>query len=187
MSEQRNRLVAATALAMACEQTPTVASIVKLAGVSRNTFYEFFDDVEHARAAGKVRSQQRLEHALRAAEQRSRTPVERWRALAQAWLDWALDWPVEASLILQGGTAALSAAGRELEGALARSIVTLRASGLVVAGDSASHVTAVAAAGEVFARKLVAKQMTKVEWESGATARDALERAIVDIAVRLLH
>src|SRR4051812_21174997 len=100
--EQRMRLLAATAISLAKEPAPSVAHVVKLARVSRNTFYEYFDDLAHARTAVAQRSQQRLEQQLRVAEQRTRTPVERWRALVHAFLEWVSSAPAEALLCLQG-------------------------------------------------------------------------------------
>jgi AcrR family transcriptional regulator len=64
----------------------TVAEIVELAGVSRNTFYEHFEDV--AAISGELTSAAALAIAsdLRDATWQMRTPVERLRALGMAWL-----------------------------------------------------------------------------------------------------
>jgi AcrR family transcriptional regulator len=187
MSDQRARLVAATALVFAREQAPTVAAVAKLARASRNTFYEYFDDLEHARAAGELRARRRLEDALRAAEQRARTPVERWREIVQAWLGWVLESPAESQLLVVGDARGLSAAGRELEAAFTRSLALVRASGLNGGSQDATRVTAVAAAAEVLARALVVEQLSKPDADATAAERQRLERALVDVAVRLLR
>src|SRR5262245_26042024 len=86
LAGQRERVLAATAMAAIREAAPAVASIVRLAGVGRNTFYEYFDDVPHALEASEIAVGRRLEELLRDAESSARTPVERWRVLAHAWL-----------------------------------------------------------------------------------------------------
>ena len=121
--EQRARLLSATALAIvrapiASEQT--IGSVVKLAGVSRNTFYEYFDDLPHARVAAEQRAEQRLLVQLRAAEAQTRTPVERWRALGHAWMMWVTTGPAEAFLCLDRVRSGLSVAGRALEAVAGR-------------------------------------------------------------------
>jgi AcrR family transcriptional regulator len=186
MSQQRTRVLAATALAFAQGGVPSVAAVAKLARVSRNTFYEYFDDVEHARAAAALRARQRLEAALGEAQRRARTPVERWRELTQAWFGWALVFPAEARLVLTGEAQGLSEAGRELEGAFTRSLGFMRASGLNTPTPDAVRVTAVAAAGEVLARSLIV-EAASADDASSAGPRQRLERALVDIAVRLLR
>ncbi|HTQ02926.1 MAG TPA: hypothetical protein VMI54_03675 [Polyangiaceae bacterium] len=187
MSEQRARLTSATAIAFARNAAPTVATVASVARVSRNTFYEYFDDLEHARGAGEARARRRLEVALREAEQRARTPVERWRELVQAWVAWVLEFPEESRLVLAGRDSGLSVAGGELAGAFTRSLALARAAGLNAATQDAIRVTAVAAAAEVTARALSVEQMTTEAGAMSAPARERLERALVDIAVRLLR
>jgi len=180
------RLVVATALALARDDAPTVATVVKLAGVSRNTFYEYFDDLEHARAAAERRAEQELERTLRSAEAQTRTPVERWRSLAHAWIEWLSHGPAGARLVLRDASSGLSAAGRLLEAALVRSLATLRASG--VAGEhDVLRVTAVAAAGEAYARRLSASLLTENGPVPAARELERIERSLVDVAVRLLR
>jgi AcrR family transcriptional regulator len=188
--EQRARLLSATALAIARApdaSEPTIGSVVTLAGVSRNTFYEYFDDLAHARAAAEQRAEHRLVMRLRAAEGQTRTPVERWRALSHAWMAWVTAAPADALLCLDRVRSGLSAAGRTFEAACARSLETLRSSG-IRAQDPGARVTAVAAAGEVMARRFVA------EWSSAApnppgldAERERMERTLTDVAARLLR
>jgi len=189
--EQRARLLSATALAIA--RAPegsevTIGSVVGLAGVSRNTFYEYFDDLAHARVAAEQRAEHRLLARLRAAEEQTRTPVERWRALSQAWMSWVAGSPAEALLCLERVRAGLSSAGLALEAACSRSLDTLRSSGIRAQDPDGARVTAVAAAGEVLARRFVA------DWSRLAPGparldgeRERMERALADVAVRLLR
>lgn len=189
IQEQRARLLGATALAIVGAPEPndvTIANVVKLAGVSRNTFYEYFDDLAHARAAAEQRAEQRLVALLRGAEERTRTPIERWRALSHAWMAWVASAPAEASLCLDRARSGLTVAGGALEAACSRSLETLRSSGIRGQDPDGSRVMAVAAAGEAMARRLVA------EWSTLSPARldserERIERALADVAVRLLR
>ena len=48
---QQERVIAAVAAVVATGRELSVASVVEHAGIGRNTFYEYFDDVEHALSA----------------------------------------------------------------------------------------------------------------------------------------
>ncbi len=189
MTEQRSRLISAAAVVFVMGSAPTVAAVAKAARVSRNTFYEYFDDLEHVRAAGELRAQRRLQAALGVAERRARTPVERWREIIRAWLDWVLEFPAESQLILTVKTGGMSAAGHELEIAFSRALAIARASGLGGASQdaTATRVMAAAAAAEVLARSLIAERMSTTDEVPTARERQILERSLVDIAVRLLR
>jgi AcrR family transcriptional regulator len=82
---QRARLLSATAVVLATEPAPTVAAVIRVAGVGRNTFYEYFDHFEHARDALFGELERWLVEALRAAEESVRTPVEAFRSLSARW------------------------------------------------------------------------------------------------------
>lgn len=185
LGEQRARLMAATALAAAEGGTATVARVVKLAGTSRNTFYEYFDDAEHALAAAEERSRARLEHALGHALGEARTPVERLRALARAWVAWGLGEPAEARWCLSKPEGALGAAGQVLERALTRALAASRAAGVQATEHDSLRVIATAAAGEALLRRVLsAAQSSDAERERAA---NRCEKALVDVAVRLLR
>lgn len=62
-STQRERVLAATAAAFA-EGTASVNRIVAIAGIGRATFYELFDDAEHAIATVRERVLARARHEL---------------------------------------------------------------------------------------------------------------------------
>jgi AcrR family transcriptional regulator len=175
-----------------------VASIVRRAGVGRNTFYEYFDDVGHALEAAKATVLRRLEEQMADAESTARTPVERWRALARAWLGFAEDEPQAMLLGLTidaRSTGAVSPGAMVLEAALARSLETLRNAGVTAPPAGAERVLAVAAVGEGFARAIGRARMASKNEQSSGPARarnetferERLERSLVDVAVRLLR
>jgi AcrR family transcriptional regulator len=66
---QQERVIAAIAALAAAGSELSVANVVEHAGIGRNTFYEYFDDVDHAltsinrRARGELST--RVERALR--------------------------------------------------------------------------------------------------------------------------
>jgi AcrR family transcriptional regulator len=190
LAEQKERLVAATARAYALHASPSVAHVIEIAGVGRGTFYEYFDDVEHAGAAAVGATQRRMEHALRAAEARSRTPVERFRALAADWLTVA-ETDAAGTLValrVEPGARTLSAIGAAFEAALTRSLGVLAMSGMNHGATDPLRVLAVAAAAESFARGVAVHSLPT----EGAPVpppfdRAAAERALVDVAVRLLR
>lgn len=194
LAEQKERLVLATARAFALHAAPNVANVIEIAGVGRGTFYEYFDDVEHARAAVVSSMQRRTEQVLRAAEARSRTPVERFRALAAAWLELADAEPASALVALRidaGVRSALSPLGGVLEGALTRSLAALTQSGMMRAERDPLRTLAVAAAAEAYARS-AASHALGGELSTGSSGgspfdRAAVERALVDVEVRLLR
>jgi AcrR family transcriptional regulator len=197
LAEQRERVLAATALVAAGEASPSVASIVRRAGVGRNTFYESFDDVGRAVEAAVDAVVRRLERALREVESTSRTPVERWRALARVWLAFAADEPQAMLLVLAIGAHsphAISSGGAVLEAALVRSLETLRNAGVAAPPASAERLLSVTAAGEAFARAVARAGVTPDEALSvpnrtatETSERERFERALADVAVRLLR
>src|SRR6188768_4079764 len=84
---QRERVIAAVATLSARDPELSVASVVELAGIGRNTFYEYFDDLEHALAATRSRALREFAARVTSALQVARTPLERVRALARAWTE----------------------------------------------------------------------------------------------------
>jgi AcrR family transcriptional regulator len=191
LAEQKERLVAATARAFAIHAAPSVAHVIEIAGVGRGTFYEYFDDVEHARAAAVSTMQRRVEQALRGAEARSRTPVERFRALASEWLSLAGSDPAETLVALRveaNGARTLSPVGVAFEAALTRAVGASAMSGVSRVAIDPLRTLAVAAAAESFARGVAVHSLPT---DGGAVTppfdRGAAERALVDVAVRLLR
>jgi AcrR family transcriptional regulator len=84
---QRERLISALAALSATERELSIANVVELAGIGRNTFYEYFDDVEHALTVIKTRALRDLVTRLESSVRAARTPLERIRALARAWAE----------------------------------------------------------------------------------------------------
>src|SRR5262245_54605437 len=83
MTEQRARLLRATGVA-AANGNLNVSAVVAIAGVSRATFYEFFDDAEHARASAEEWIGLEIARALDVAKS------SRWdvlREICAVWLD----------------------------------------------------------------------------------------------------
>jgi AcrR family transcriptional regulator len=187
--EQKARLLSATALALARSANATIADVVNVAGVSRNTFYEYFDDLAHARVAAEQRAEHRLATLLRGAEEQTRTPVERWRALSHSFMSWVMSAPADALLCLEGVRSGLSNAGRALETAFSRSLSIVRAAGVRAQDQDGLRAVALAATGEAFARRIIAERWSNPPPEPGRLERERerAERALADAAVRLLR
>jgi AcrR family transcriptional regulator len=195
IAEQKERLVEATALAAVHEPPVSVSSIVRRAGVGRNTFYEYFDDIAHAVEAAESAALRHIEKSLSDAESNSRTPVERWRSLARAWLTFAATEPESALLVLGVDVRAKRATSKGaavLEAALLRSLETLKSAGVTSPPASAERLLAVAAVGEAFARAcarhaLAVSPAGMPQGVNDDVERERLERSLVDVAVRLLR
>ncbi len=184
LSEQRDRLLAATARILVGDGPRNVARVIALAGVGRSTFYEYFDDLEHAQRAALAAVAHRVEESLAAAERRSRTPVERLRALAAAWLAEVEDDPAAMLLALVTHRDALSLAGSAFERAIARALEVVASSGVSTAREPL-RVRAVAAAAEAFARPYATACLAADP--APVAVRIAAERVLVNVAVRLLR
>jgi AcrR family transcriptional regulator len=98
---QRERVIAALAALSVAEKELSIANVVELAGIGRNTFYEYFDDIEHALSVIKTRALRDLATRLEANAQAARTPLERIRALARAWSESLFSDPPLARLALR--------------------------------------------------------------------------------------
>jgi AcrR family transcriptional regulator len=120
---QRERVIAAIAAISATERELNVSNVVELAGIGRNTFYEYFDDLDHALVAIKSRALRELAARVEVALQAARTPLERIRALARVWAENLLENPAQVKLALQAQAqlkeaTQLSALGQYLSGVL---------------------------------------------------------------------
>ena len=153
-AEHRERLLRATAEVLS-EGPLTVARIVERAGVGRSTFYEFFDSPEHLLEQLEQRLLRSLEGALEAALAEARTPLEKLRAIARAWLTALEERTLEAEVALsrRPGRALLSAPGELLHQTLQRTVeIARRDLGWFKATDDVS-VLAAAAAAETIGRR----------------------------------
>jgi AcrR family transcriptional regulator len=104
---QQERVIAAIAAVSASGRELSVASVVEHAGIGRNTFYEYFDDVDHALSAIKSRARRDLVARVELALQTARTPLERIRALARGWVENLSADPALARLALRAQAAGL--------------------------------------------------------------------------------
>lgn len=177
-AQHRERLLLAASDVLA-EGPLTVARIAARAGVGRSTFYEFFDSPDHLLEQLEQRVLKGLESSLSVALVSARTPLERVRAIARAWLGELSARPVEARVALtpRASSALLSPAGKVLHGALSRSAVAARAMGVgfLSATDDASLLAAAAAVEAVTRQHL-----------AGPELPDA-PRVLTDIVAKLLR
>jgi AcrR family transcriptional regulator len=179
-AEQRERVVAAIVEVAADGRELSVASVVEAAGIGRNTFYEYFDDVEHALRAISGRARSDFMSRVDTALQLARTPLERVRALARVWAESLIADPAVAKLALRAepssrDPAQLSALGRHLAEVLENEVVSRSAlPGL----SDRLRTTAVAALFDVVGRAQLA---------DGPMAPEELQRVLADLAVRLLR
>lgn len=177
---QRERVIAAIAALSEAGRELTIANVVELAGIGRNTFYEYFDDVEHALTAIKSRALREFVVRLEGALVQARTPLERIRALARAWAENLLENPAMVRLALRAQpelveSTQLSALGQHLVSVLsaereARSALPGLAEPL--------RVLVVAAAFDAVSRAYPNPRPMLVE---------ELQRVLADLSLRLLR
>ncbi len=176
-AEQRERLLAATAAVAASGRELNVANVVARAGVGRNTFYEYFDDFTHALHALSARSRHELSLLIVGELEAARTPLERVRALARAWVRNARADVERAALMLRqqlpSDFAATSPLGEQLKQALEAE------------REARSMLPGLADARKVAATVAVFEALTRSELARPAT--QDLAAALADLAVRLLR
>lgn len=177
-AQQRERLLLATA-EMFDGRTVTVSRIVAHAGVSRNTFYEHFDDAEHALASVTQRALELFSRAAVQAATASRTPFDELRALARAWMEVVEQHPdiVELGLRSHESSASLSAVGAQFLGIARTAIERARRDALVVAEPQQAALVAAAGSAEALARSVI----------HGESTIDSAARALFDVLARTLH
>jgi AcrR family transcriptional regulator len=177
-AQHRARLIIATAEVLA-EGPATVARIAERAGVGRSTFYEFFDSPEHVQSHLVERVQGALRTGLATALQSARTPLERFRALARAWLSELEARPLEAKVALtpRASSDLLSPAGVILLGALRDGAELARQHGMswTSSSDDASLLAAAAAVATVTRQHLTGPALVEAP------------RALSEILTRLLR
>jgi len=98
---QRERVIAAVLAIGATDRELSVASVVEVAGIGRNTFYEYFDDLEHALLAIKSRALRDFAAQVEAGLSIARTPLERVRTLARVWAENLLENAAQARFALR--------------------------------------------------------------------------------------
>jgi AcrR family transcriptional regulator len=122
-AEQKDRLVRWIAEAYR-EHGPslTVQHVVEAAGVGRNTFYEYFDGLEHALDFAAQSHAKLVRERIVNAVDAARTPIAKLRELSRAWCNEVQADPANAALLLRPGADARSA-GARMFGALLLDIV----------------------------------------------------------------
>ena len=110
-AEQKARLVGWIAeVYLARGAALTVHDVVQAAGVGRNTFYEYFDGLEHALDYAAQTHAKVLHERLMSAVETVRTPIAKLRELSRTWFDEVASDPAHAALLLRVRANARSAA-----------------------------------------------------------------------------
>jgi AcrR family transcriptional regulator len=84
---QRERVIGAIVALSGSKRELNLVNVIERAGIGRNTFYEYFDDIEHALLAVQVRAVRELATRIDAALREARTPLARMRAVSRAWVE----------------------------------------------------------------------------------------------------
>ena len=153
-----------------------MATLSRAAGVGRNTFYEHFADVNAVLREARSAALGGVVRELERAEAAARTPIEKLRAVARAWVTSvaAGGEMLRASLDASGAQGA--AADAPLHRVLTRIAAEARSAGATSAAPESLRVWAAVGAFEIVARRL------------GADADVALaSRTLADLAVRMFR
>ncbi len=163
------------------EREPSVSRVAALSRVGRASFYEFFDDFEHALGIVRSLSIDGLDRALDAALTRERAPVAALRSLTQEFLESLQRWP-EASLVaLASDGEETSPLGRSFERALRRWFGASQSAGLITPGSDPDRLLLATGAAEAFARRVA------IRAAAGAPAVLDAGKQLSDALLRLLR
>ena len=179
MQAQRERLLRAVAAA-AVEGEPNVSRVAALARAGRASFYEFFDDFEHALATVRATAITSLERALNGALERERAPYAALRALAAELLATIRASPEASLCALAPGAGNASALGacfaRALEGWLSAS----SGAGFITPRSDERRLLLATGAAEAFARRTALTQLSRgsTDTDDGRVLADALMRLL---------
>jgi AcrR family transcriptional regulator len=177
---QRERVITALAALSATEKELSIANVVELAGIGRNTFYEYFDDVEHALTVIKTRALRELVMRLESSVQAARTPLERIRALARAWAENLFVDPALARLALR--------AQPELVDATQLSVLGTHLAGVLSAQHEArSALPGLADSLKVGAVAAVFDAVSRAHFGPRPMSAEELQSALADLSLRLLR
>ncbi len=177
---QRERVTGALAHLSATGRDLNVANVVEVAAIGRNTFYEYFDDVEHALHALSVRARRELSARVAFEQTSARTPHERIRALAWGWVHTALAQPNWVRLALRPPTRArhhaqLSALGEHLRDLLSTEV------------SARSALPGLADPLKVEAVAAVFETISRAHFGPRPMSKQSLHAALVDVSLRLLR
>jgi AcrR family transcriptional regulator len=179
---QRERLLRAVARAFV-EGDPSVSRVAALARVGRGSFYEFFDDFEHALRTVKTNTSSSIEKALLSALASAGEPHAALRAVVSEYVD-AVRRAPEATLaalaIAEG--AVLSQLGDGVARVLRRWLASVgRVDPTITPESDSRRVTFAAAAAEVCARQLAVGELSRTP------PQPVDGRALADALLRLLR
>src|SRR6188508_1265718 len=122
-AEQKDRLLRWIAEAYRARgASVTVQHVVEAAGVGRNTFYEYFDGLEHALDFAAQSHAKLLRERIMNGVDGARTPIAKLRELSRAWFNAVEADPAKAALLLRPAADARSA-GASLFGSVLTAIV----------------------------------------------------------------
>ncbi|MEO8906035.1 MAG: TetR/AcrR family transcriptional regulator [Polyangiaceae bacterium] len=177
---QRERVISALSALTAANRELSIANVVEAAGIGRNTFYEYFDDVEHALAAIKTRALQQLGARIETSMQAARTPLERIRALARAWAENALTNPTIVSLALRPQVESVEATQLSV---LAQHVALV----LTAEREARSALPGLADRLRVTVVAAVFDAVSKAHFRTQPMSVEEFQAALSDLALRLLR
>lgn len=176
-SEQRERVLTAILQLSAEAAELSIGSVVHAAGIGRNTFYEYFDDLPHALTTLRQRALKEFAALLELELQCASSSALRIGALSAAWANYLSSSALLARLALQtlpGTSSGLSAIGDLLHSTLATwSDLHDELPGLA----DATRIFAVAALFEVLGRRTV----------NAAGDDESLRQSLAEFAMKLLR
>jgi hypothetical protein len=176
---QRWRLMQAVARAFV-EREPSVSRVAALSRVGRASFYEFFDDFEHALGIVRALSVDSLDRMLDATLTRERAPVAALRSLTQEFLESLQRWPEGSLVALASDGEETSPLGRSIERALRRWCVASQSAGLFTPRSDSERLLLATGAAEAFARRVAIRAAARapVVLDAATQLSDALLRLL---------
>lgn len=165
-AEQRARLVGWVAEAYRVRGLSlTVQDVVHAAGVGRNTFYEYFDGLEHALDYAAQTHAKAMQERIVSALESARTPIAKLRALSRVWFDEIEKDPGRAALLLRPSEAARSVASNTFASLLEAALKQGRS--ITPANPEAPLIDYAAFAAAGGARALLTAGASRVELQEG--------------------
>ena len=177
---QRERVIAAIAALSVTERELNIANVVELAGIGRNTFYEYFDDIEHALLVIKRRASLELASRVEGALSAARTPLERIRALARAWTENLFENPTLVRLALRAQPEGLDATQLSV---LAQHLVAV----LNGETDSRSALPGLAEPLRILVVAALFDALSRAHQSVRPMKLEELQRVLADLALRVLR
>jgi hypothetical protein len=156
---QRERLLRAVALAFV-EGQPNVSRAAGLARAGRSSFYEFFDDFEHALDAVRTSTLKTIERSLHDALNSERAPPAALHALAMALANAVRSFAGAALVTLATTGTESSALGECFGRVLTRWLAAPASSALLTLGSDSTRVLLATGAAEAFARRIALAELS---------------------------